>query len=472
MIGRFGAVMNRYIRRKSRESMMKKTEQNLATAGPIGKRLARLFVPVWLGLLFQQLYNTVDTLVVGQFVGTNAVAAVGNVAFVVQLIIGFCVGIAGGAGVVISQHFGAGKMEQVKIDIRCSLAIAAVGGLFFSVGSVAMTGSIVRWMNTPEEIIADSITYLQVYFCALIPVLIYNFGTAILCGMGDSRRPLYVLVVASIVNIVLDLVFVIVFDWGVFGVALATDIAQIVSAILMIILLLRAVPGALKGEVNHPAVYRQIFRIGVPNAIQSVMYSFSNLLVQIAVNGFGTAVVAAWTIYGKVDCLHWMTTSAMGTAMTSFAGQNFGAGKYDRVKKGAWLGNLYLGLGVAAIVVVLYAGAYPLFDFFSNDTEVIGLGVEMMYFLVPAYLLYFPTEVFSGALRGCGDVKIPTIVSILGTCLVRVVWVWVIVPLFPTMETVMMCYVVSWALVSVFYFIYFPKGKWLGRCVSACGGAD
>ncbi len=444
---------------------MNKTEYSL-TSGSIGKGLSHLFLPVWLGLLFQQLYNAVDTLVVGRFVGTNAVAAVGNVAFVVQLIIGFCVGIAGGVGVIISQHYGAGKMEQVKVDIRCGLVIAMVGGLIFSVGSVALTGSIVRWMNTPEEIIEGSVTYLQVYFCAMIPVLIYNFGTAILCAMGDSRRPLYVLVVASIVNIVLDLVFVIVFDWGVFGVALATDIAQIVSAILMIILLLRAVPGALKGEVNYPAVYRQIFRIGVPNAVQSVMYSFSNLLVQVAVNGFGTAVVAAWTIYGKVDCLHWMTTSAMGTAMTSFAGQNFGAGKYDRVKKGAWLGNLYLGIGVAAIVGILYMTAQPLFDFFSDDAEVIQLGVGMMYFLIPAYLLYFPTEVFSGTLRGCGDVKIPTVVSILGTCLVRMIWVWVIVPLFPAMETVMMCYVVSWALVSVFYLIYFPRGKWLEWCLS------
>lgn len=446
-----------------------KNSETVLTSGSIGKGLARLFLPVWFGLLFQQLYNAVDTLVVGQFVGTNAVAAVGNVAFVVQLIIGFCVGIAGGAGVIISQHFGAGKMEQVKTDIRCSLVIAGAGGLLFSVCSVALTENIVAWMNTPEDIVSDSVTYLQVYFCAMIPVLIYNFGTAILCAMGDSKRPLYVLVVASIVNIILDLVFVIVFDWGVFGVALATDIAQIVSAVLMMILLTRAVPGAMKGGVNYPEVYRQIFRIGVPNAVQSVMYSFSNLLVQVAVNGFGTAVVAAWAIYGKVDCIHWMTTSAMGTAMTSYAGQNFGAGKYDRVKKGAWRGCLYLGIAVAVIVGILYVGAYPLFDFFSNDAEVIVLGVEMMFFLIPAYLLYFPTEVLSGALRGCGDVKIPTIISILGTCLLRSVWVWVIVPVFPTMETVMMCYVVSWALVSAFYLIYFPRGKWLERCLLGQG---
>ncbi|MBQ8815032.1 MAG: MATE family efflux transporter [Lachnospiraceae bacterium] len=449
---------------------MKKTSDNNAiVSGPIGKQLILFFIPVWLGLLFQQLYNTVDTLVVGQFVGTNAVAAVGNVAFVVQLLIGLCAGIAGGAGVIISQHYGAEKHEQVKIDIRCSLVIALVGGVLFSILGVAMAETSVRWLNTPEEIVADSTIYLQVYFCAMVPALIYNFGTAILRGLGDSKRPLYVLIVASIVNIVLDLVFVIAFDWGVFGVALATDIAQIVSAILVIILLVRTQPGIFKGSVKHASVYGNIFRLGVPGAIQSMMYSFSNLLIQAAVNGFGTAVIAAWTIYGKVDCLNWMTTSAMGMAVTSFAGQNYGAGRYDRVKRCAKLGNLYLGTAVLVIVVILYVWAYPLFAFFSKDAEVVELGVGMMRFLAPAYMLFFPEEVYSGALRGCGDVKVPTIVSIIGTCLVRVLWIQFVVPLWNTMENVMLCYVVTWALVTGFFIVYFARGKWLARCIAGRG---
>ena len=196
-----------------------------------------------------------------------------------------------------------------------------------------------------------------------------------------------------------------------------------------------------------------------------MMYSFSNLLIQAAVNSFGTAVIAAWTIYGKVDCLNWMTTSAMGLAVTAFAGQNFGAGRYDRVKKCAKLGNIYLGAAVLVIVIILYAGAYPLFGFFSNDLEVVELGVGMMRFLAPAYLLYFPVEVYTGCLRGCGDVKIPTIVSIIGTCLVRALWVEFVVPLWNTMENVMLCYVVTWALVSGFFMVYFRRGNWLGRCV-------
>ena len=444
---------------------MKRTDDNAIVNGPIGKQLMLFFLPVWLGLLFQQLYNTVDTLVVGQFVGTGAVAAVGNVAFVVQLIIGMCAGIAGGAGVIISQHYGAGRFEQVKIDIRCRLVIAVAGGAIFSVVGILMAEPAVRWLNTPAEIVKDSVTYIQVYFCALIPALIYNFGTAILRGMGDSKRPLYVLIVSSVVNIVLDLLFVIVFKWGVFGVALATDIAQIISAVMVIVLLTKAQPGVLKGDVGYGAVYGSIFRIGIPTAVQSMMYSFSNLLIQAAVNSFGTAVIAAWTIYGKVDCLNWMTTSAMGLAVTAFAGQNFGAGRYDRVKKCAKLGNIYLGAAVLVIVIILYAGAYPLFGFFSNDLEVVELGVGMMRFLAPAYLLYFPVEVYTGCLRGCGDVKIPTIVSIIGTCLVRALWVEFVVPLWNTMENVMLCYVVTWALVSGFFMVYFRRGNWLGRCV-------
>ena len=444
---------------------MKRTDDNAIVNGPIGKQLMLFFLPVWLGLLFQQLYNTVDTLVVGQFVGTGAVAAVGNVAFVVQLIIGMCAGIAGGAGVIISQHYGAGRLEQVKIDIRCSLVIAVAGGAIFSVVGILMAEPAVGWLNTPAEIVKDSVTYIQVYFCALIPALIYNFGTAILRGMGDSKRPLYVLIVSSVVNIVLDLLFVIVFEWGVFGVALATDIAQIISAVMVIVLLIKAQPGVLKGDVRHGTVYGSIFRIGIPTAVQSMMYSFSNLLIQAAVNSFGTAVIAAWTIYGKVDCLNWMTTSAMGLAVTAFAGQNFGAGRYDRVKKCAKLGNIYLGAAVLVIVIILYAGAYPLFGFFSNDLEVVELGVGMMRFLAPAYLLYFPVEVYTGCLRGCGDVKIPTIVSIIGTCLVRTLWVEFVVPLWNTMENVMLCYVVTWALVTGFFMVYFRRGNWLGRCV-------
>lgn len=441
-----------------------KTTDNQILEGSISKALVAFFIPCWLGMLFQQLYNTVDTLIVGNFVSTNAVAAVGNVSMAVQFVIGICAGISGGAGVVIAQHFGAGKLEQLKADIRGSLMIAVIGGLMLTVICGALSGQMVLWLQTPEKIAADSITYLRVYFFALIPNLIYNFGTAILRGMGDSRRPLYILIVASAVNIILDLIFVMVFHWGVFGVALATDLSQIISAVLVIILLMRQVPGLFERKKSKSNVYKDIFRIGLPTAFQSIMYSGSNVLIQIAVNGFGTAVIAAWSIYGKVDCICWMTMSSMGMAVTAFAGQNFGAGNYDRVKRSAWIGSSILAAALVVLIVLFYIAAYPMFSIFTPDKEVVELGASMLRFLVPAYMLYFLIEILPGVLRGCGDVMIPTIASIIGICLIRVLWLAFVVPVYHTMDMVMMSYVITWGLTSVFYLIYFLRGKWLIRC--------
>lgn len=441
------------------------TTDNQILNGPIWKALVVFFVPCWLGMLFQQLYNTVDTLIVGNFVGTNAVAAVGNVSIAVQFVIGICTGIAGGAGVVIAQHFGAGKTEQLKTDIRSSLTIAVIGGFVLTVICTALSRQMVLWLKTPEEIVADSVTYLRVYFFALIPNLIYNFGTAILRGMGDSSRPLYILIVASVVNILLDLLFVMAFHWGVFGVALATDMSQVISAVLVILLLVRQIPGLWLRDGRKTNVYQNIFRIGLPAAFQSIMYSGSNVLIQIAVNGFGTAVIAAWSVYGKVDCICWMTMSSMGLAVTSFAGQNFGAGRYDRVKQSAWSGSILLATALLLLVAIFYAAAYPIFSVFSRDKEVVELGASMLRFLAPAYMLYFLIEVLPGVLRGCGDVIIPTIASIIGICLIRVLWLAFVVPVYHTMNMVMMSYVITWGLTSVFYFIYFLRGNWLVRCV-------
>lgn len=431
----------------------------------IWKCLIRFFIPCWLGMLFQQLYNTVDTLIVGNFVGTNAVASVGNVSIAVMVVIGVCTSIGNGAGVVIGQHYGAGKEEQVKTDIRCSLLLALVGGFLMTIVCVFLASDMVRLLKTPEEIFADSRTYLTVFFCALIPNLVYNFGTAILRSMGDSKRPLYILIVSSIVNIVLDLVFVIWFRMGVFGVAFATDISQLVSALCIVYLLFRMYPDLLHPkEAGHP-VYGQIFRLGLPTAVQSLMYSGSNVLIQIAINGFGTATIAAWSIYGKVDCICWMTISSMGMAVTSFAGQNFGAGNLDRVRRSGWIGSVLLCSTLVVLVAFCYGFAGTLFRFFTTDAVVVEYGVHMLRFLAPAYLLYFFIEILPGVMRGCGDVLIPTIASMIGICLIRVIWLTLVVPVYHTMDMVMMSYVITWGLTSLFYLFYYIKGNWMRRAV-------
>lgn len=446
-------------------------KDNQILNGSIPRALISFFIPCWLGLMFQQLYNTVDTWIVGNFVSTEAVAAVGSVGIAVQFVIGICASIASGAGVVISQHYGAGKFRQLKTDIRSSLLIAVLGGAVLTGLCAAYADEMVVWLKTPADIAPDAETYLFVYFLAMIPNLIYNFGAAILRGMGDSRRPLIVLAVTSLVNIALDVVFVMWLGWDVFGVALATDISQIISAVLILWLLIRQIPDLFDKDEPGESVYGEIFRIGLPTAFQSIMYSGSNVLIQIAINGFSTAVIAAWSIYGKVDCICWMTMSSMGMAVTAFAGQNFGAGNYDRVKKGAWVSSKLLAGSLIVLIAICYGWAPVIFGWFTKDTEVVVQGTRMLRFLTPAYMLYFLIEILPGVLHGCGDVVVPTIASIIGICLIRVLWLRYVLPVYNSMDTVMMSYVVTWALTSVFYVIYFTNMGWLKRCIARAKAA-
>ncbi len=444
------------------------TTENRILDQPIWRALVAFFLPCFLGLLCQELYSMVDTYIVGKYVGKNAVAAVGNVCVAVQVVIGICSGISNGAGVVIAQHFGAKKMDRVKADIRCSLLIAIVGGLALTVVSTALAGRMVHWLQTPEEIAVDSTTYLRIYFFALVPNLIYNFGTAILRGMGDSKRPLYILMAASFLNIALDYIFVVKCHWDVLGVAMATDLSQILSAVLVLWLLVRQIPDLLKPGKRAGGTYGSIFRIGLPTAVQSVMYSSSNVLIQTAINSFNsTAIIAAWSVYGKVDSICWIMMSSMGTAVTAFAGQNFGAGRYDRVKRAAWVGSAIVGGVLMVLVAGCYVLARPIFSLFTKgDLEVVEVGTAMLRFLAPAYMLYFLIEILPGVLRGCGDVMIPTIASMIGICLIRVLWLIFVVPVYHTLNMVMMSYVITWALTSGFYLVYFLRGNWLRRCIA------
>ena len=437
--------------------------ENQILTGKISKTLISFFIPCWLGMLFQQLYNTVDTMIVGNFVGTNAIAAVGSVSIAVQLVIGICNGIASGAGVLISQHYGAGKFHQVKTDIKNSLCIAGITGILFTIICVFGTEHFVSLMQIPEEITSDAVIYLKIYFCALIPNLIYNFGNAILRAMGDSKRPLYILIVASIVNIILDLVFVLLLGWGVFGVALATGLSQLISALMVFYLLHRQFPDLWKKQAIQQNIYGNIFKIGLPTALESIMYSFSNVLIQISINSFGTAVIASWAIYGKVDCICWMTMTSMGIAVTSFAGQNFGAGNYDRIRKCAVTGSALLTGFLFILVIIFYSIAPVLFRLFTYDPEVVRIGSGMLRFLAPTYFLYVLVEILPGILRGCGDVIIPTIASVIGICLIRVLWLMFVVPAYHSVNTVMLSYVVTWGITAIFYFFYFRYSHWLEK---------
>lgn len=450
---------------------MKSFKQTDILTGSIPKQLLLFFLPIWFGTLFQQLYNTADTLIVGNFVGTNALAAVGATGPFVNLLVGLFVGLCSGAGVVIAQSWGAHDPDAVDRQVHTALVLSAATGALLTVLGLVTAAPMMRLLGTPDEILPDAALYLRIYFLGMIPQILYNMGTNILRAAGDSKRPLYFLIVASLVNIVLDVVFIAVFHWGVAGAALATIISQLASAVLT----LRCLAGS-QGMPWHlsaaklrmeKAILVAICTIGIPAAAQSALYNVSNMMIQSCMNGFGTDTIAAWGVYGKIDFIFWMTINSLGIAITTFAGQNFGAQQYDRVRRGTRI-CLEMAAGITLFIsVVFYFAAGPLFRLFSQDPEVIAVGVEMMHVLVPTYVTYVCIEILSGALRGCGDVRIPTLITVFCVCGLRILWLLTAVPVWYSVATVELSYPITWTLASLLFVIYYKKGGWLKRCIAA-----
>ena len=316
--------------------MEQAVKENSITQGVIWKQLLIFFFPILIGTFFQQLYNTVDTIVVGQYVGTNALAAVGTTGTLINLLVGFFVGVSSGATVIISQFFGAGDGKNVSKAVHTSIALALAGGLIIMVLGLLTARPSLVLLGVPEEILGDALTYMNVYYCGIIASMIYNVGTGVLRAIGDSRMPLYVLIVCCLVNIVLDLLFVLGFHWDVFGVAIATVLSQVVSAVLIMARLMltrESYRVELKRIRFDKSILKNVIRIGLPAGMQSVLYSVSNLVVQASINSFGTDAIASWAAIGKIDGFIWMVMSAFGIAITTFVGQNFGAQQYARVKR-------------------------------------------------------------------------------------------------------------------------------------------
>jgi putative MATE family efflux protein len=426
-------------------------------------------VPIWLGTFFQQLYSTADAIILGRLVGIDALAAVGATSTLVNLLVGFFTGLASGATVLIAQYYGGGNHRQVNRGVHTAFALSLVGGLFIMVVGIAISRWALMAMDTPEDILETAVAYIRTYFLGMIPTLIYNMGTGILRALGDSKRPLYFLIVASFLNIGLDFLLIAGFKLGVVGAALATVLAQAVSAGLVLRTLICADGMSWQYSIRqtrfHGDLLREILRIGLPAGVQSILYTSSNIMIQTAVNSFGTNTVAAWTVYGKLDFIFWMSINSLGLAMTTFAGQNFGAQKYDRVKRSTWVA---LGLGAVMTVTIcvgMLAFISPLYRLFTSEAEVIAIGTQMMRFLVPTYITYLSIEVFSGMLRGVGDALTSTIMTCFGTCILRVVWLLVVVPGHHTLEAVMVIYPITWTVTTAMYFIYYFSGVWLRKAM-------
>ncbi|MBQ4639596.1 MAG: MATE family efflux transporter [Clostridia bacterium] len=445
------------------------------TEGVIWKQLLTFFFPILLGTFFQQLYNIADAIIVGKFVSTEALAAVGGATgTLINLIVGFFVGLSSGATVILAQHYGARRHEDVSKTAHTGMALAVCCGLVIMVFGILMTPALLNMLNTPENVMQDAQTYMRIYFVGMIPSLIYNIGSGILRAVGDSRRPLYFLIASCMVNIVLDVLFVLGFEMGVAGAALATIISQAVSAVLVMLVLSRT-SNSYKLQVrklgfNGPILLR-IVKIGLPAGLQSVMYSLSNVIIQSSINAFGTTVMAAWTAWGKMDGTFWMIISAFGIAITTFTGQNFGAGKFDRMKKSVRV-CLAMAMGTTAVVSCLLLLVGPVaFRMFSNEEAVVIQGMEILRTLAPFFFTYICIEIFSGAVRGVGDTVIPTLMTLVGICLLRAVWLLVIAPRVNTVPFTLYCYPITWSITSVLFILYYLKGSWLKRCAKKAGVA-
>lgn len=434
-------------------------KKNQITEGVIWKQLLIFFFPIMVGTLFQQLYNTVDAIIVGRFVGKQALASVGGSAAVLtNFVIGFFTGLSAGATVIISQFYGAKNLKQLSKGLHTAYAFSITVSLLISVIGWFATPALLHLLKTPSDVIPDSILYLRIYFLGMIFTLTYNMGSSIMRAIGDSRRPLIYLVICCGINIVLDILFVIVFHMGIAGAAIATVISQGASAILVTRSLMKSY-GILKLELRsirfHGALLKSELKIGLPGGIQSFGYSISNIIIQAVINDFGTDTAAAWAAYGKLDAIFWTVCGSFGIAITTFAGQNYGARKFNRVKKSVRV-CLGMALGVCgSLIVFLMVFCRPLYHIFTTDYAVVDIGVYMLRLITPSYVIFIFVEIFSGALRGIGDVLIPSTITLGGVLLVRLTWILFVTPMTGELSTLLYSYPLAWGATALLLIPYY-----------------
>ncbi len=451
-------------------------QTNSITGGVIWKTLLSFFFPILLGTFFQQLYNTADAVIVGQFVGKQALAAVGGAtSTLINLLVGLFVGIASGAAVIISQLYGARDGERTQRAVHTTMAFALAGGLGLMIVGWAISPWALRAMNTPEDVLPHSVTYIRVYFLGIIANFIYNMGSGILRAIGDSRRPLYFLMVCCLLNIALDVLLVVVIPLGVLGVAIGTFLSQVVSAGLVLLSLTRTTQIYhlnLRQIAFDLPMLRRIVVIGIPAGLQSVMYSISNIIIQSSINTFGVDAAAAWTAYGKIDGFFWMIMGAFGVAITTFSGQNFGAGRYDRIHKSVWV-CMGMSAGTAIFLsVALFFGGESIYHLFTKDAAVISQGMVVLRLLAPYYITYVTIEIISGAVRGAGDSILPMIITCIGICVLRVAWIALAVPLWRDIRNVCLSYPITWTVTSVAFLLYYFQGCWLRKRIERMEQSD
>ena len=448
----------------STKKVRTKTNTNLMTEGNIAKQLFFFSIPLILGNLLQQLYNTADSIVVGNFVGSNALAAVGSGTVLINLIIAFSQGTAVGAGVVIAQYIGAKHKEKLSEAVHTSVAIALIIGAALSLFGVLFSKTLLIWMKTPKEVLSESVVYLRIYFAGLIFNVIYNMATGIMNAAGNSKRSLRYLAYASVTNIILDLLFVGLLKMGIMGAALATDISQLLSGVLSMLFLMRVNEDykvTLKKIKLHKESAKKIIRVGLPTGLQNTVISISNVLVQSGINGFGATAMAGFGAYLKVDGFNILPVLSFSMAATTFVGQNYGARKVDRVKKGMWitLGMVTLYTIVTGALLLIFS--HQIIRLFSADTAVIAYGADAMKYFCPFYFVLGILNCLAGTVRGTGKTMPPMIIMLISMCIFRIFWIQLALPRIGTIEGIYMLYPVSWAIGAAMMVLYTILGKWI-----------
>ncbi len=434
------------------------------TEGPISKKIISFALPVFWGSLFQQLYNVVDSLVVGNFIGRNALAAVSSAGSLTFLMVGFFSGIFMGAGVVISRYYGAGLKKRVSNAVHTTVAFGIVSGLCLTLIGTFLSPVILRLIKTPAEVLPDSLTYFRIFFCGSLTFILYNTAAGIFQAVGDSKHPLYYLLISSAVNVVLDIVFVAFFNMGIAGAAYATVLSQAISAVLAFCRLAR-VNGEYRVEIKKigfdKEMIGQILTMGIPSGLQNSIIALANIVVQSNINVFGPMAVAGCGVYSKIEGFGFLPITSFTMAMTTFIGQNLGAKEYERARKGARFGILTCMVLAEAVGAAIYVSAPYLVAAFNRDPEVIRYGVMQARVITLFYCLLAFSHCVSAILRGAGRSVVPLIVMMSFWCVVRVTYITIIMHYTDDIRAVFAAYPLTWSLSSITFLIYYLKADWL-----------
>ncbi len=443
-----------FLSRKSRR------ETNM-TEGNISRHLIQFALPLLIGNIFQQLYNTVDTWVVGNYVSSEAFAAVGTVGPIINMLIGIFMGLASGAGVVISQYYGARRDQEVSDTVHTSMMMTFILAVIFTVLGIVIAPAMLHMMKTPENVFPESLMYLRIYFGGIVGLMVYNMGAGILRAVGDSQRPFYFLIVSAVINTVLDLVFVLGFHMGVEGVALATVIAQLLSALLTLYVLMRAHSSirVMFSQLKiHMDEMKKIIRVGIPAAIQMAITSFSNIFVQSYINFFGADCMSGWTAYAKIDQLILLPMQSLALSSTTFVGQNLGANLPDRAKKGIRISLLLSCVATVILMIPVLIFARPLVAFFNAKPEVVEYGAKLLIWMSPFYVLCCVNQIYAGALRGAGNSKAPMIIMLGSFVVFRQAYLFIMANYISNeIIPIAMGYPAGWLVCSLLTLIYYRR---------------